>query len=643
MKARKIISVFAALGIILSIWVSPKATAENSYAPRDIDSHWAEEEISTLMYADILRGDNGSANPNSTITRGEFTALITRTLSLDYENKVSFSDIPQNHMFFEEISAAANAGLVNGVGGSLFMSQNTITREEIMLIIARCLPDSHSAKTSFKDIGSGYAYRQELGIAVASGIITGFTDNTFRPKSNASRAECAVMLTRLLKAQDDIPKADALELSLRYIQNEMENTGKNAELSTGRSLEEVNMKLVTQKNISSASTQIEKLSGDLKLEEYTSDGHLATIVYTGDITYVTTNKNGTRNKAHTAIHKINIIQKDDMLYVYNYDLSLKSKQRINLTWEVYSTPPDTAPQGINVISPSSFQISAENLGVEKKALPIKASFYNSLTRKYMSWARENGYDVWPIYKTDFSLSTSDSFLNNYTARQTAVKYLTDYACEYLIDGINIDFENVYERNRHLVTKHARELAIAMHELGLIVSVDITRKEPTSANWSMCYNRDALSDNTDYIMLMAYDEYYASSKTAGSVASLDWTRQSIERTLSEVPAAKLVLGIPFYMRYFETQNGKVTSTKAISMQTAYELINSNDVTYTYMEDDQQYKISWQKNGKNCVFWLENTDTIAKRVSLANEYSLAGVASWRRGLEISKVWEIISRKL
>ena len=143
--------------------------------------------------------------------------------------------------------------------------------------------------------------------------------------------------------------------------------------------------------------------------------------------------------------------------------------------------------------------------------------------------------------------------------------------------------------------------------------------------------------------MAYDEYYASSKTPGSVASLDWTENSIKLTLGDVDKDKLILGIPFYMRYFETSNGKVTSTKAISMQTAYELINSNNVTYTYIEEDMQYKISWTKNGKNCVFWLESTDTIQKRMNLVQKYNLAGVATWRRGLEIQKVWDVIYQNL
>jgi len=640
MKARKIISALMILGILTS--GLPSCATEN-YAISDIDTHWAEDEMSVLINADILKGSHTKANPDTNITRGEFTALIARTLSLESDGGEIFTDIPKSHIFYREVAAASDAGIINGIGANMFMPDRNITREEIVLIIARTMDEKSNSKITFGDIGKNYPYLQELSTAVSGGIISGYSDNTFRPKKNATRAECAAMLIRLLKHKKDIDKNMLMELCERYIQNEMEDIQNNETITTGRAKSELELKKWAQNMEHQNNTDTEKIPIDFKLSSYSTDGSLANAVYNGQITYITTSLGGTRQRTYNAIYTLDLIKKNDTVYIYDSTLSLSKQQKINLTWEVYSDPPDYAPEGVNIVSPSSFQISSENLGVESKELMSGARFYNSLTRKYMDYAQQNGYEVWPIYKTDFSLKTSNSFLNSYEARQKSLEYLIDYACKYLIDGINIDFENIYERNRHLLTKHARELSTALHELGLVVSVDITRLEPTSSNWSMCYNRDSLSENTDYIMLMAYDEYYASSPKAGSVASLDWTEESIKRTLNEVPNDKLVLGIPFYMRYFEVSGTKVTSSKAISMQTAYELINSNDVSYTYMESDRQYKISWYKNGKNCVFWLENTDTIAERVELSNKYSLAGIASWRRGLEINKVWSVIKDKL
>ena len=76
----------------------------------------------------------------------------------------------------------------------------------------------------------------------------------------------------------------------------------------------------------------------------------------------------------------------------------------------------------------------------------------------------------------------------------------------------------------------------------------------SPEWSLVYNRKALADTVDYVVLMAYDETWAKSTTAGPVASYPWVRSHTERMLSEVPSQKLILGVPFYMRLWHDTNG-----------------------------------------------------------------------------------------
>lgn len=643
MKIRKVIGIFA-LGLTVALSsATPRAAYTETYAPRDIDFHWAEDDITTLINAGILSGNNGYANPDANITRGEFCALTARALKLESSINPEFEDIPQNHMFYNEISALKSHGIVSGTGGGNFEPTREVTREEIMLIIARCTEAKGEKTPNFKDIDKNYKYLKELKKVLYSGIISGYEDKTFKPYNKATRAESASMLKRLIATMDSSSEADSDSLARSYIKNDISSPEDNRLLSSGRALEEINLKLHARDTIESSKTEVTKVLSSLELKNAEKEGGLTKLSYEGNITFSIASVRNSDLNEYKAIFDVKTIFINGTETVYDYTMTLRTKDRINLTWEVYSSVPEYAPKGVNVVSPSSFQISSENLGVERKILDGNISFYNSLTRKYMDYADANSYKVWPIYKTDFTLKTADRFLNNPETRLKAVKYILEYACEYGIEGINIDFENIYERNRYLVTKHSRELSIMLHELGLIVSADITRLEPTSANWSMCYNRDALAENCDYIMLMAYDEYYSSSKSAGPVASLDWVEDSIKKTLREVPAQKLVLGIPFYMRYFEVTGTKVTSSKAISMQTAYELIQKNNPTYTYMESDGQYKISWKSGNKTSTFWLENTDTVSKRVALANKYDLAGVASWRRGLEISKVWDVIEDKL
>ena len=71
------------------------------------------------------------------------------------------------------------------------------------------------------------------------------------------------------------------------------------------------------------------------------------------------------------------------------------------------------------------------------------------------------------------------------------------------------------------------------------------------------------------MLMAYDEHWRTSPRAGSVASMPWVTKAVEGTLAEgVPASKLVLGVPFYMRRWEeTKSGEGVKVKGYTLTMA----------------------------------------------------------------------------
>ena len=118
--------------------------------------------------------------------------------------------------------------------------------------------------------------------------------------------------------------------------------------------------------------------------------------------------------------------------------------------------------------------------------------------------------------------------------------------EYGFQGINIDFENVHLKTKDLVTQFVRELYPIFKEAGISVSMDVTGIS-TSENWSLFYDRIRLSKAVDYMILMAYDQHWASSPVAGSVAQYSWVEKSILGVLDSIPNEKLILAVPFYSR------------------------------------------------------------------------------------------------
>ena len=87
----------------------------------------------------------------------------------------------------------------------------------------------------------------------------------------------------------------------------------------------------------------------------------------------------------------------------------------------------------------------------------------------------------------------------------------------------------------------------------------------SENWSMVYDRKHLGKVLDYMVLMAYDEVWASSPEAGPVASYPWVKRNATALTREVSPEKIVLGVPYYMRVWQRtisvdDKGKVPTVK-----------------------------------------------------------------------------------
>ncbi|MNS09418.1 Spore germination protein YaaH [compost metagenome] len=312
-----------------------------------------------------------------------------------------------------------------------------------------------------------------------------------------------------------------------------------------------------------------------------------------------------------------------------------NSKKVNLTWEaVYQKQPDPGTignlPGVNVVSPTWFQIMDGSGNVQSKADDL-----------YVKWAHKNKMQVWALFSNAFDADRTTKALSTFENRLRSIVQILHYAKLYQLDGINIDFENVYTKDGDNVTQFVRELMPLAKEQGLVISIDVTPKS-NSEMWSVFLDRKALSEMVDYMMLMAYDEHWAASPVAGSVASLPWTRTAVGRLLQEdeVPPDKLILSVPLYTRVWseETKDGKTTvSSKAIGMKKAQDIVKKFSLTPTLDEAAGQNYVEYTENGILKKIWLEDSLSIKQRVELAAELNLAGVASWTRGFASPEAWE------
>ena len=335
-----------------------------------------------------------------------------------------------------------------------------------------------------------------------------------------------------------------------------------------------------------------------------------------------------------ATHSKKVVLQQEKIIEDNANIAI-SNAKINLVWQPTFEAAnnlaiiDKVP-GMNVVAPSWFSIVSTNGFIKDCA-----------DANYVVNAHTKGYKVWALITNSFDPDLTSTVLHDPKARSYVVNQFLFFIEKYNLDGINLDFENIYDEDKDALTVFVREIKTALKPTGTIVSMDITVPSETS-RWSTCYNRQALGGVVDYMMLMAYDEHWRTSPVSGSVASIGWVETGIINTLKSVPANKLILGIPFYMRKWEENDGKVTA-KTLTMDAAEKLIREKQLQPQWMADQGQYYFEYEEDGKLYRIWQEDARSIALKVGLADKYQLPGVAAWRKGFEKPEIWDVIDKSL
>jgi len=315
--------------------------------------------------------------------------------------------------------------------------------------------------------------------------------------------------------------------------------------------------------------------------------------------------------------------------------------KLTLTWEMmYGGRPNfnkiPKMDGLDVVSPTWFEVSNET-----------GTLVNRTDAKYMEWARQKGYKIWPLVANKFdNIQMTKKLLNNTDARDNVIRQLLSFAALYKIDGYNFDFENIYKEDKDAYTQFIREATPLLREQGLTVSVDVTIPDG-SDNWSLCYDRPALAAVVDYVMLMTYDQHWSTSPIAGSVAQFTWVESNLKKTLNLIPKEKLLLGVPYYTRIWKEETGsdgklKITSQTA-SMEAAKKAAKDNNANPIWDETSGQFYCEYTKDGATYKIWFEDENSINLKSSLALKYNLAGVASWRRSDELATIWDVLNKNL
>ncbi len=287
-------------------------------------------------------------------------------------------------------------------------------------------------------------------------------------------------------------------------------------------------------------------------------------------------------------------------------------------------------KGINVIAPTWFSLTDD-----------EGSFRSFASQEYVDKAHRAGVQVWGVLDNfNYELETSKpvssyEVLSHTSRRQRLAQNIVEAATGLGLDGINIDFEGIpVDCGEHYV-QFLRELSVLCRKKGLILSTD----NYVPFEFNNHYRLDVQGRVVDYVIIMGYDEHWHGSGDPGSVASIGYVSNGLDRTLDQVPAEKIVNALPFYTILWKTEGTKVTD-KYITLANIKDFVSRLSQPPVWDEVTCQNYAEWQEGSAKYQIWIEDEESIKVKLNVMGSKGIGGVAVWRIGYGTPAAWALVS---
>ena len=261
-------------------------------------------------------------------------------------------------------------------------------------------------------------------------------------------------------------------------------------------------------------------------------------------------------------------------------------------------------------------------------------------------------------------SAMSTLLNSSSYRARLVTEVVSMVRDRRADGVNIDFEPVPSSLRSLFTSLVRQIkaGLVAAKVGRYVTVDTMAG---AATWATGYDVAGLSASgaADALMVMAYDFHYAGSARAGGVAPMESSHifaaaDALRDHLEDIPPAKLIWGIPYYGRAWNTSSDALNATVRSPAES---------VAFSYYWNDggtpaggkilaQRHGRRWDATGQVPWFafrdsgggwrqgYYDDPASLRVKYNAVNGNDLAGIGIWHLGMDtgVPDLWNVIEDK-
>ncbi len=260
----------------------------------------------------------------------------------------------------------------------------------------------------------------------------------------------------------------------------------------------------------------------------------------------------------------------------------------------------------------------------------------------IDFARAHGLAVVPLFN-NAKVPESAAFLASEEGRRRAVRNISALVEKWGYDGVHIDFELLPPRLSEGFSLFLAELRGALGPARHL-SAAVIPKVDVHPEIHGLYDYAEMARSCDFIVLMAYDRHWATSK-AGPISPLGWVEENIVHALSEwgVPPEKVVLGVGGYGLDWPEGGGKDRRASVVPAYAVEDIARRHGASIRWDAESENPHFSYYSGSTRRDVWYQDERVMAQRVALVLKYRLRGLALWRMGYETPGTWTVLRDSL
>lgn len=247
-----------------------------------------------------------------------------------------------------------------------------------------------------------------------------------------------------------------------------------------------------------------------------------------------------------------------------------------------------------------------------------------------------------ISDAGFSSELIHQVLNDQGASTHLITTVSNTMQEKGFTALNIDFEYVPPEDRELYNQFLRDITKHLHQFNYLVSSAVAPKYSADQKGRLYEAHDykAHGEILDFVVLMTY-EWGWTGGPPRAVAPLNEVTKVVNYAVTEIPANKIMLGMPLYGYHWTLPyEAGVSRAQAVNTTAATTLARDRKAAIEYDQTAQSPHFSfYDEQGKQHVVWFEDARSIQAKFNLVKQYNLRGVSYWKLGIPADVNWYLL----